>query len=213
MLAVDHVGWLPYFKLGSPAGHFVAWFRRLALMDGAYSLTGVLIMLALAFSVSAWLGQAVLWLTLVQMAVVVAGWLWAGAMGRPAVWFKVGCALVFPWLAGLLTFGHLKPAALVLMGVYSLLVWGMLALDSGEGEAAGWFGRFLLLVVPWSVVVLLGLTGKPLAALLVGLLNLLPGMLLAWSGKARAEWRWLFQRSGPWWLGGMLVASIALGSA
>jgi hypothetical protein len=196
--------WLPYMQSGSPAARLLGWDDNGVLhLVMRVALPSALLALLVAFTLSA----AAVWVTLIILALGLAGWVVRHTVGYVPAILHSAATVALPWAVTLAQVG-VNPGQefwtyhVVLVALWFVHNWGEGRLLRSPGDL---LGISLLALSDFGIALLLVIARAPLWLALMSVLWL-PTWLLIYQRRP-------LQRLNFWWLLGMLISSLALGQS
>ena len=196
--------WLPYMQPDSPAARLLGWDDNGVLH---LVMRVVLPSALLAVVVALTLSPAAVWLTLIVLALGLAGWIVRHMVGYVPAVLHSAATVALPWIVTLAQVGVNPDQPL---WIYHVLLVGLWFVHNwGEGRllrsSSDLLGICLLAMSDLGLALLLVVARAPLWLALMSVLWL-PTWLLIYQRRP-------LQRLNFWWLLGMLISSLALGQS
>jgi hypothetical protein len=201
---VPSLVWLPYLQPGSPAARLLGWDDNGVLhLVMRVAMPTALLALAVAMT----LGSAAFWLTVIILALGLAGWVVRHTLGHVPAAFHSAATVALPWAVTLAQVGMVPQQEfwtyhVVMVGLWFVHNWGEGRLLRSPTDL---LGISLLALSDLGLALLLVVARAPLWLALMSVLWL-PTWLLIYQRRP-------LQRLNFWWLLGMLISSLALGQS
>lgn len=201
---VPSLVWLPYLQPNSPAARLLGWDDNGVLhLVMRVALPSALLALVVALTLS----PAAVWLTVIMLALGLAGWIVRHTVGYVPAFLHSAATVALPWIVTLAQIGVNPEQSfwayhVVLISLWFIHNWGEGRLLRSSSDL---LGICLLALSDFGLALLLVVARAPLWLALMSVLWL-PTWLLIYQRRP-------LQRLNFWWLLGMLISSLAIGQS